>query len=70
MYQFHGARMTFFEINACDTTIIYLTEELAEIRATLVPYPSLWEKTWLVTCLHDAVREVDILAKAHLGKSA
>ena len=34
-----------------------------------MPDPGLREKTGLITCLYDAVGEVDILAKAHLGET-
>ena len=62
--------MALFEIDAGDTAVIYLAEELAEIGTALVPYPSFGDEAWHVACLDNTVREVDILAKAHLGKAA
>ena len=62
--------MALFEIDAGDTTVIHLTEELAKIGTALVPYPCLGKETWHIACLDYTVREVDILAKTHLSKSA
>ena len=70
MDEFQGAGMTLRQVDTGDATIVDLTEELTEVRAPLVPYPCLWEESGFVACLHDAVGEVDILAKAHLGKTA
>ena len=69
MNQFHGARVALLKIDARYTTIIYLTEEFAEVGATLVPHPCFWEQLWLIASLHDTVGEIDILAKAHLREA-
>ena len=69
MNQFHGAWMALLQIDTRYTTIIYLTEEFAEVGAALVPHPCLWEQLWLIASLNDTVGEIDILAKAHLRKS-
>ena len=70
MYQLERARMAFLQVDTCDTAIVYLSEELAEIRAALMPYPCVWKELWLVACLHDTVAEVDVLAEAHLRETA
>ena len=62
--------MALLKINAGNTAVVYLTEEFAEVGTTLVPYPSLRDEGCLIASLDDAIREVDILAKAHLRKAS
>ena len=69
MYQFQSARMTFLKIDAGDTTVIDLTEELLKVCTALMPHPCLGEEPGLIACLYNTVREIDILAKAHLGET-
>ena len=68
--EFQCAGMALFEVDAGDAAVVDLTEELAEVRATLVPHPRLREEPWLIASLGDAVAEVDVLAEAHLRKTA
>ena len=70
MYQLHGAWMALFEIDTGDAAVIHLTEELAEISTALMPNPGIRNETWHVASFYYAIREVDILAKAHLGESS
>lgn len=69
MYQFQRTRVALLKIDAGNAAVIDLTEELLKVRAPLMPDPCLGKETGLVACLYDAVGEVDILAKAHLGKT-
>ena len=70
MYQLERAGMTLFEVDAGDAAVIDLTEELAEIGAALVPYPSIGDELGIITGFHYTVGEIDVLAEAHLRKTA
>ena len=70
MDELHGAGMTLLEVDAGDAAVVDLTEELAEVRATLVPHPGLRDEGRLVASLHDTVAEVNIFAEAHLCKAS
>ena len=69
MHQLHGARMAFFQIDACNAAVIDLTEKFTEVGATLVPYPCLRDEGCLITCFNNAIGEVDILTEAHLREA-
>jgi hypothetical protein len=61
--------VTFLKVDAGNAAVIDLSEELAEVRAALVPHPGLWDEHWPIACLHYTIGEVDVLAKSHLGES-
>ena len=58
------------EVDAGDARIVYLLEELLQVRAPLVVHPRIGEEAAAVSALEDADTEVDVLAEAHLRKSA
>ena len=70
MHQLQRAGMPLLEVDARDTAIIYLAEELTEVGAALVPNPCTGEQARLVASLHNTVGEVDVLAEAHLREAA
>jgi len=61
--------MTLVQIDARNTTVIHLAEELLKVGSTLMPHPSMGEQPTRVACLEDTNREINILAKTHLTKS-
>lgn len=68
--ELQGAGVALLKVDAGDAAVIYLAEELTEIRAALVPYPGVGEKTWLIASLDDTVGEIDVFAEAHLREAA
>ena len=58
------------EVDAGNATVVYLSPELAEVGAPLVPHPCLGEQSACVAGLEDTDTEVDILAEAHLAEAA
>ena len=70
MDELQGARMALLEVDAGNAAVVNLTEELTEVGTTLVPHPRLRDEGRLIACLDDAIGEVDILAKAHLGEAS
>ena len=70
MHQFQTRRILLVEIDAGYAAVVHLTEELTQVRATLVPYPCLRKETAGSSALYDTDTQIDILSKPHLGKSA
>ena len=66
MDELQRPRMTLLEVDAGNTTIIYLTEELTKVGTTLVPHPGLRDEGRFITSLDDAIGEVDVFTEAHL----
>ena len=58
------------EVDARDAAVVNLPPELAEVGATLVPYPCFGEETTAATGLEYADREVDIFAETHLAEAS
>ena len=70
MNKLHRTGVALLQVDAGNTAVIDLTEELPEVRAALMPDPRLGEETGLIACLDDAVGEVDVLTEAHLRETA
>lgn len=58
------------EIDTCNTAVVHLSPELAEVGAPLMPHPSLREQAATATGLEDADGEIDILAETHPRETA
>ena len=58
------------QIYAGYARVPHLTEELTEIRAALMPHPSLREQAATGTGLAYAIAEIDVLAEAHAAETA
>ena len=70
VHQFEGVGVFFIKVHACDTAVVNLFEEFAEVGAPLVPHPCRGEEPAGVTALEDADAEIDVLAETHLGETA
>ena len=62
--------MQYSKVHARDAGVMHLPEELTEVRTTFVIDPCVGDKGCTVAAFDDAVREVDILAKAHGTKTS
>ena len=70
MHEFHGARVTFLQIDTGNTRIEHLLEELVHVGTAFVPHPCRREQASLITRLENAIAKVDVLAKAHFRETA
>ena len=66
MHRLKRLRIFLVEVDAGDTAVVDLPEELTEIRAPLVPNPCFGEQTALASSLEYADGEVYVLTETHL----
>ena len=70
VYGLGGAGMAQPEVDACDAGVVDLLEELSECGAALVVDPCCGEEPASCAAFDESVREVDVLAEAHLRESS
>ena len=70
MDKFRRAGMQQMKVDAGYAGIVNLPEECPEIRAALVPHPSLREKAAASTGLENPYAEIYVFSKAHRAEAA
>ena len=69
MHEFERFGVFLVEVDACDATVVYLSEKLAHVRPAFVPNPCFGKQAASASGLEDTDGEIDIFAEAHLGKT-
>ena len=69
MHQFVRARMAPRKVDAGDAAVVDLLEKLTQVGAPLVIDPGVGKETTAIAAFENAGGEIDVFAKAHLGKS-
>ena len=70
MHELQTARMPLHQIDSGNAAVVNLLEELLEVCASLVPYPSIWEESAACSALVDAQAQVDVFAETHRREAA